>query len=674
MCGIAGFWDQRAVLGNDARAAQLRRMTDALRHRGPDDQGAWIDPQAGVALGQRRLSIIDLSPAGHQPMPSADRRLWIVFNGEIYNYQELRKLLESDGIGNWRGHSDTEVLLAAIGRWGLHGALERVVGMFAFALWDAQQRTLSLVRDRLGEKPLYYGWCRGALLFGSELKALRCFDGFDARLDAAAIADYLRHACIAAPRSIYASVLKLPPAHVVEIRDDGRVDGPSPYWSWQQVTARPRSDSALPGVPRAQLADTLDALLRRAVAGQMIADVPLGAFLSGGVDSSTIVALMQAQSTLPIRTFAIGFEEKQFDEAGYARAVARHLGTDHTELYVTARDALDVIPKLPEIYDEPFGDSSQIPTFLVAQLARTRVTVALSGDGGDELFGGYSRYGQVLRGWQQIARWPAPLRRALAAAIAAPGPIALRHALHALQPVLPRSLRGAQGVERLYKLADLLRLDGLADYYARIAAMWPRPEWIMSNGFDAAPGTLTPGPSPASGRGAIGAAEIAATCARFESGAEALMALDLVTYLPDDILVKVDRAAMASSLETRVPLLDHRVVEFAWQLPLEARVSGNLTKRVLRDVLYRYVPPALIERPKQGFGLPIGAMLRGPLRAWAEDLLAPQRLRRDGILQVEPVRRAWDAHLSGRRNLQYPLWTALMLQAWLDAQRNWSTG
>ena len=652
MCGIAGIWDQRRALPADALEAALRRMTDSLQHRGPDDSGAWIDRRAGLALGQRRLSIIDVSEAGHQPMASADGRNWIVFNGEIYNYPELRSALEAEGVGGWRGHSDTEVLLAAIGRWGVRAALERVVGMFAFALWDMEQCTLTLARDRLGEKPLYYGWSDGVLLFASELKALRAFPGFRGALDHASISNYLRFACVPSPRSIYEGVLKLPPAHFAIVSDTGRIYGPLSYWSWQRVTS-PSPSSRL-DAPQSALADQLDALLRRSIAGQMLSDVPLGAFLSGGVDSSTVVALMQAQSTRPIRTFSIGFAEPEYDESPHARAVAQHLGTDHTELVVTPGEAMDVIPRLPAMYDEPFGDSSQIPTFLVSRLARQHVTVALSGEGGDELFGGYNRYGQALRIWRSLARLPAPLRRAAARVVLAQNPARLHRLLQAAGSLLPPSLRAAQGVDKLYKLADVMPIDGLAGFYERLVAMWPRPAELL---LASPPDALT----------SWGRPDAASICGRAPSGEEAMMALDLVTYLPDDILAKVDRAAMATSLETRVPLLDHRVVEFAWQLPLSARIEGTTTKRILRDVLYRYVPPALIERPKQGFGLPIDAWLRGPLRDWAEALLSPQRLARDGIFRAAPIVSAWNEHLAGRRNLQYPLWTVLMFQAWKDA-------
>ena len=645
MCGIAGFWDQRGTLAADAMPATLRRMTDAVRHRGPDDEGIWSDPKCGIALGHRRLSIIDVSPAGHQPMVSADGRYWIVFNGEIYNFEDLRRELESEGVAQWRGHSDTEVLLAAFGRWGVQQTLQRTVGMFAFALWDTKERTLTLARDRVGEKPLYYGWHQGVLLFASELKAISAFDGWCGSLDRAATAGYFRFGYVPAPRSIYNEVAKVPAAHLLTVREGQRVDPPVPYWSVRNVTENPNSGKF--ETDERVLVEELDHLLRRSIARQMISDVPLGAFLSGGIDSSTVVALMQKQSSRPVRTFSIGFREEGFDEAGYARAIAAHLGTDHTEFYVTAQDAIDVVPQLASLSDEPFADSSLIPTLMVARLARRYVTVALSGDGGDELFAGYTRYPMAQRVVRGLALIPAPLRYALARAIEATKPEYLERIGQWIAPLVPRAYQFKSFADRLYKAAEVLPLADVPRFYRRLVAQWPDPAEVFLDS--------PPTESLIDSDGYF---------ARFASDIDAMRALDLQTYLPDDILVKIDRSAMSTSLETRVPLLDQGLIEFAWRVPVWMHIQGDQTKRLLRKVLYRYVPPALVERPKMGFGLPIGIWLRGPLRDWAEDLLAEQRLRDDGLLNVAAVRRYWLQHVAGERNWQYRLWCVLMFQAW----------
>lgn len=642
MCGIAGLVDLGAEHDEGWLLATAGAMASTLRHRGPDDAGTWADPSAGVALGFRRLAIIDLSPAGHQPMASADGRYVVVFNGEIYNHHQLKA--ELTGIP-FRGRSDTEVMLGAFMRWGVAEATRRFNGMFAFAVWDRQRRTLTLGRDRFGEKPLYYGTVAGRVLFGSELKALRAVPGPTPDLDRDALALFLRHGYIPAPHSIYQGIAKLAPAHLVEIGADG-IGIPTPYWSAREAAEAGLADPLAGG--EGDLVDELEELLGDAVALRMEADVPLGAFLSGGIDSSLVVALMQRRAREPVRTFTIGFAEEGYDEAPHAKAVAGHLGTDHTELYVSPEEARAVIPTLPTTYDEPFSDSSQIPTALVSALARDHVTVSLSGDGGDELFGGYSRYLLLAELWGKLERLPLPLRATVARAVQAVPARRWDAVFRAARPALPRRARQSHPGDKLHKLAASAARSRPEDVYLGLVSLWHDPGAMVIGGSE----PVTPITDPA------------ATLASGDPTAQA-MYLDTVTYLPDDILAKVDRASMSVSLEARVPLLDHRVFELAWRLPPGLRVVGGDGKHLLRRVLARHVPTELFDRPKMGFGVPIGVWLRGPLRAWAEDLLDEGRLRRQGILDPAPVRAAWHAHLAGTADEKYRLWAVLSLQAWL---------
>jgi asparagine synthase (glutamine-hydrolysing) len=655
MCGITGFWQPAPLDPVPARDLVLR-MAARIAHRGPDDHGAWLDEPAGLALGHRRLSIVELSAAGHQPMASASGRYVIAFNGEIYNHGELRQQLER-AAGQalpWRGHSDTEALLAAIEAWGVEAALQASIGMFALALWDRQDRTLTLARDRLGEKPLYYGWqgsgAQRVLLFGSELKALRAHPAFGATIDRDALTLFMRHGYVPAPWTIHVGIRKLPPGTLAVLRSPEADAEIRPYWSAEEVMLRGQRDPL--DLSPDDAVDRLEQLLRSAVRQQMVADVPLGAFLSGGIDSSTVVALMQAQSARPVRTFSIGFHEPGFNEAEHAKAVAAHLGTDHTELYVTPEQAMQVVPELPSMYDEPFADSSQIPTHLVSQLARRHVTVALSGDAGDELFCGYSRYLLAQRLWGRISAVPMPIRRAAAALITAGSEPTWDRIADGLGRVLPLSERFVRPGEKLHKGARAMAGRNSDALYLNLVSLWTDPGSVVPGAHEP-PTVLTGAPTPL----------------RALPDVPRMMAFDLLTYLPDDILVKVDRAAMAVSLETRVPLLDHRVIEFAWRLPMALKLRDGVGKWALRQVLYRHVPRTLVERPKMGFGVPIDSWLRGPLRDWAESLLDERSLRDDALLAPEPVRRAWASHRDGSANRQYPLWNVLMFQAWQRQQQ-----
>jgi asparagine synthase (glutamine-hydrolysing) len=618
-------------------------MASTLQHRGPDDSGVWVDAAAGFALGFRRLSIIDLSPSGHQPMVSSSGRWVLVFNGEIYSFRELRDELAAEG-HVFRGRSDSEVILEACEEWGVEAALKRFIGMFAMALWDRKERKLYLVRDRLGIKPLYYGWAGPSLVFGSELKALRAHPLFEPNVDRDALALFMRHNYVPAPYSIYSAARKLLPGHLLCITQDGVQD--TCYWDARKVAADGLRQPLTGGSE--EIREELDFLLRDAVKRQMVADVPLGVFLSGGIDSSTVVALMQAQSAAPVRSFSIGFRETDYNEAEYARQVAKHLGTDHADLYVTPAETLDVIPRLPDLYDEPFGDSSQIPTFVVSQLTRRHVAVALSGDGGDELFAGYDRYFWTPAIWSRLGWVPPAIRRPIGVLLRTLPPAFW----DSLACAVPAQRRPRAVADKVARVARALT-EGTPDFiYKQLISYWNGDRPVVKNG--ATPDTILDDRSLQ--------ADVPAFLARMQF-------LDLVTYLPDDILAKVDRASMGVSLEARVPLLDHRVVEFAWRIPLAFRVRSGHGKWILRRVLERYVPSSLFERPKSGFSVPVGAWLRGPLREWAQELIDPRRIAEEGYLDPDLIHAKWMEHLSGKKNWEYHLWGVLMFQAWL---RRWT--
>jgi asparagine synthase (glutamine-hydrolysing) len=649
MCGLAGAFDPDTEAA--AWPSRLGGMAAALRHRGPDDEGLWHDAQAGVGLAFRRLAILDLSAEGHQPMVSASGRYVIAFNGEVYNFRELRAELEATG-SRFRGHSDTEVMLAAFETWGLAPSVSRFVGMFAFALWDRTERRLHLVRDRLGIKPLYWGWSRGALLFGSELTALRRHPSFEARLNRDAVASFLRFNYIPAPHAIFEGFRKLEPGCIRTFELAGAVRSGegrlAAYWSLADV-AREGLAHPFAGDER-DAVDELERRLTESVALRMIADVPLGAFLSGGIDSTLVVALMRARATGPVRTFTIGFEEKEFDESTWARRIAQHLGTEHTEQIVTAAQALAAVPRIASLFDEPFADSSQIPTLLVSELARRHVTVALSGDGGDELFAGYTRYALFTDLQRNLSRIPLDARRVLGRALGAVPVRAANRMFAFADPWIRRYGTGGAAGDKIRKLAELVALPDDRALYMDLLSHWKNPGQLVTGGIE---------------RPRL--ADLAERPMGLDGPIPPLMFDDTLAYLPDDILVKVDRTSMSVGLEARVPMLDHRVVELAWSLPMSLKVRGGRTKWALREILDRHVPKELVERPKMGFGLPIELWLRGPLRAWADDLLSESRLRREGLLEPGPIQEKWREHVSGVRHWHYYLWDVLSLQAWREA-------
>jgi asparagine synthase (glutamine-hydrolysing) len=637
MCGITGFF---STVLEHSNSNTCSKMVETLRHRGPNASGVWKDKESNVHFGHTRLSIIDLSTAGQQPMVSSNGRWVIVYNGEIYNTLEIRKTLQASGI-SLRGHSDTEVVLEACALLGINATLSKLIGMFAFALWDKKEKVLYLARDRLGIKPLYWGRFGDLFLFGSELKALRAHPGWEPEVDRDALAAFMRHNYVPAPHSIYKGIYKLQPGSILTLKQDNEPIV-EPYWEMGAVAEAALKEQFK--FDDQEAIAQLEPLLNDAVSCRMVADVPLGALLSGGYDSSTVVALMQANSTRPIKTFSIGFNETGYDEAHHAKSVARHLGTDHTELYVTSDEARGVIPMLADMYDEPFADSSQIPTYLVSKLTRQSVTVALSGDGGDEVFAGYNRYFHGQRFTRGMNVCPDPLKGVCKGLIHLFTP----DQWSMINKALPDRLKIPQFGDKMYKLAALLSADQ-GTIYRRLVSHWETPESLVRGASE--PESLLLDKNFAT---------------EVQGIIERMQLLDTVTYLPDDILTKVDRASMATSLEARVPLLDHRLVEFAWRLPMHMKVRDGKGKWILRQVLYKHVPKALVERPKMGFGVPIGEWLRGPLREWAEALLNETKINDQGYLNYGPIKQKWEEHLSGERNWQYQLWNVLMFQAWYE--------
>ena len=651
MCGISGFFSKSPKKFDDI----ITKMNFAQVHRGPDDTGYWHDKNAGVSFGHQRLSIIDLSKAGHQPMQSYSGRYVLTYNGEIYNHLEIRKELNRINSNiKWLSNSDTETLLESLEYWGVEVALKKLDGMFAFGVWDKKNHCLTLARDRIGEKPLYFGWQNKGdnkvFLFGSELKALKAHPDFSGEISRDSIALQLRYNYIPDPYSIYKDIYKLLPGHYLQLSEShlnkNLLSSQKPYWSSFQIAINGKENFL--NTSDTEIKKELEQHLQSSIKKQMISDVPLGAFLSGGIDSSTVVALMQSQSNRPINTFTIGFSENDYNEAVYAKKIAQHLGTNHTELYVSSKTAMDVIPKLPSIYDEPFSDSSQIPTFLVSQLAAQNVKVALSGDGGDELFCGYNRYTISKKFWNILRLTPLVFRKILASGIQS---ISTQN-WNKILKLLPGLNQHTNLGDKIHKGANALNAKTIFELYHKLCSHWQNPTEVVINSEEL--DTLLNKSNP----------EI-----KKLNSQEQMMALDLITYLPNDILVKVDRAAMSSSLETRVPFLDHKLIEYVWKIPHSLKFRDGQGKWILKEILSQYVPKNLTERPKMGFGVPIDTWLRGPLKDWAENLLNEKRLQEEGYFNSKLVRHKWNEHLSGKRNWQYDLWDVLMFQAWIDENK-----
>jgi len=657
MCGITGIFGS---LRKEELENSVHRMSQSLIHRGPDDKGAWINKKDGVALAHQRLSIIDLSSAGHQPMTSSCGRFVVVFNGEIYNYLQLKeKLNNSKYKQSWKGYSDTEILVSAFSQWGIEKTLNQLTGMFAIAVWDLKSKKLYLIRDRFGEKPLYYGWSNGVFLFGSELKALRAYKGFDNVIDKNVLSLYMQYMYVPSPYSIFKDIYKLEPGCILQIDEKGLFQSPkeapfAPFNSqgvsikqWYSLSDIAKSGQKNLIKDEGEAIELLEKTLLESVRSQLITDVPLGAFLSGGVDSSIIVSLMQQLSDHPVKTFTIGFEESAFNEAIYAKEVAKHLGTDHHELYVTANDAYKVIPSLPTLYDEPFADSSQIPTYLVSKLARQHITVSLSGDAGDELFGGYNRYLWGDRIWSRVKWMPQSLRRTLGSSIQKLPP----SVWDKVGSLLPNQYGVASMGDKAHRMAHRLKTVNSSDemYFSLVTEGYREEDLVINDRLIL--------------ETKLNNCNIVSGISESE---QRMMLWDSLTYLPDDILTKVDRAAMGVSLETRIPFLDHRVAELAWRLPLDMKIKNGEGKWPLRQVLYKHVPKELIERPKAGFAIPVGQWIRGPLREWADSLLDETRIQHDGYFDPKLVSQLWEQHLSGRYDWTPRLWAILMFQAWLD--------
>ncbi len=651
MCGIVGFLNSSNNYSDQQLGGIITEMSRALKHRGPDDKGVWVDVKAGLALGHRRLTVLDLTKEGRQPMVSFGGRYCLIFNGEIYNFKKLRDELNKNNAAiPWRGNSDTEVLLASIEFWGLETAVKKCIGMFAFALWDKEKKLLHLVRDRIGIKPLYYGWANDLFLFASELKPFHFHPDFEKEIDRNSLALLLQYNFIPAPFSIYKNVYKLQPGAILTLdsqKSGKQVPNLVSYWSLDQVVEKgllnPFQES------EAKIVEDLEKLLLDSVRLRLISDVPLGAFLSGGVDSSLIVALMQDLADHPVQTFTIGFSESEYNEAYEAKKIAQHLGTSHAELYVSPKQALDVIPKLPYLFDEPFADSSQVPMYLISEFTRGKVAVSLSGDGGDELFGGYNRYVWGNWAWSRIKKMPLWLRQLTANSIGCLSPLSWDRIFKNLDFILPSSYKVPNPGYKLQKFIELLEKNTPKGLYAAMVSNWKEPADLVKD--------VTQIPDLIKG---------GKLWEKISDFKQQMMYMDTLSYLPDDILTKVDRASMGVGLEARVPMLDHRIVEFAWQIPMRINFKQGANKRILRKILYKYVPRNLVERPKMGFSIPIDEWLRGAMRDWAENLLSEERLLREGFLNPVPIRQKWNEHLSGKRNWQSSLWSVLMFQGWLE--------